>query len=129
MKCTCQKCCYAKIVARFIEEDHSSKLASRAKQRQRPSLPGQPSQDMMAYWGIFIHSCPLSHVLTYLGYKFETLSLLPDTWNNVSRDFIENRENEVVSNHAQVGRPFMLAIQELRYCLLGRKSRDILQRL
>jgi len=69
----------------FIEEDHSYKLASWEKQRQRPAPPGRPSQDMMSYW----------------GYKFETLCLLPDIWDRVSRDFIENRENEIVNNHAQ----------------------------
>ena len=35
------------------------------------------------------------------GYKFETLSLIPDTWAATSRDYIENRENEVVNNYAQ----------------------------
>ena len=36
-----------------------------------------------------------------LGYKFETLSLIPDTWAATSRETIENRENEAVNNHAQ----------------------------
>ncbi len=44
-----------------------------------------PSQDMMSYW----------------GYKFETLSVLPDTWANTSRDFIESRDTHNVSNYAQ----------------------------
>jgi RAT1-interacting protein len=35
------------------------------------------------------------------GYKFETLCLLPDTWGNTAREYIENRENEVVNNYAQ----------------------------
>ena len=35
------------------------------------------------------------------GYKFETLSLIPDTWAATSRDSIENRENEIVNNYAQ----------------------------
>lgn len=29
------------------------------------------------------------------------MCLLPDIWANVSRDYIENRENEIVNNHAQ----------------------------
>jgi len=43
------------------------------------------SQDLMSYW----------------GYKFETLSLLPRPWSEVSRDYIESREEQVVSNYAQ----------------------------
>jgi hypothetical protein len=35
------------------------------------------------------------------GYKFETLCLLPGTWDETSREYIENRENEIVNNHAQ----------------------------
>lgn len=35
------------------------------------------------------------------GYKFETLCLLPGTWEETPREYIENRENEIVSNHAQ----------------------------
>ncbi|KAL8861374.1 MAG: hypothetical protein Q9178_002246 [Gyalolechia marmorata] len=35
------------------------------------------------------------------GYKFETLSLIPATWAETSRDYIENREDLVVNNHAQ----------------------------
>ena len=35
------------------------------------------------------------------GYKFETLSLIPDLWDKTSREFIENRENLVVNNNAQ----------------------------
>lgn len=35
------------------------------------------------------------------GYKFETLSLLPEPWHQTSRDFIEGREDMMVRNHAQ----------------------------
>ncbi|EPQ61587.1 hypothetical protein BGT96224_2642B, partial [Blumeria graminis f. sp. tritici 96224] len=35
------------------------------------------------------------------GYKFETLCLLPQPWNETSREFIENRENETVNNFEQ----------------------------
>ena len=35
------------------------------------------------------------------GYKFETLSLMPGPWGATSRDFIESREQHVVSNFAQ----------------------------
>ncbi|KAL8905428.1 MAG: hypothetical protein Q9171_006663 [Xanthocarpia ochracea] len=35
------------------------------------------------------------------GYKFETLSLIPATWAETSRDYIEGREDLVVNNYAQ----------------------------
>jgi RAT1-interacting protein len=40
-------------------------------------------------------------ILTNLGYKFETLCLIPSIWAETSREYIENRENEIVNNHAQ----------------------------
>ncbi|CAD6445064.1 bf97a254-7ea1-44ce-9949-889bd8ccca96 [Sclerotinia trifoliorum] len=70
----------------FIEEDHQYKVKTRARQdaRQRPQ-PGRPSGDAMSFW----------------GYKFETLCLMPRPWPETSRDYIENRDNEIVNNHAQ----------------------------
>ncbi|MCJ1470669.1 decapping endonuclease targeting mRNA [Pseudocyphellaria aurata] len=35
------------------------------------------------------------------GYKFEAISVLPDQWGPTPREYIENREEMVVSNHAQ----------------------------
>lgn len=35
------------------------------------------------------------------GYKFETLSVLPDPWDPTPREYIENREEMVVRNYAQ----------------------------
>ena len=35
------------------------------------------------------------------GYKFETLCLLPSTWDTTPREYIEGREDLVVNNHAQ----------------------------
>ncbi|KAL8674602.1 MAG: hypothetical protein Q9168_000977 [Polycauliona sp. 1 TL-2023] len=69
----------------FIEENHAHKLESRNSQHQQASRPGTASQDLMSYW----------------GYKFETLALLPATWAETSRDYIESREDLVVNNHAQ----------------------------
>ncbi|KAA8563743.1 hypothetical protein EYC84_011761 [Monilinia fructicola] len=70
----------------FIEEDHQYKVNSRARQdaRQQPR-PGRPSGDAMSFW----------------GYKFETLCLMPNPWSETSRDYIENRDSEIVNNHAQ----------------------------
>ncbi|TVY52089.1 Decapping nuclease RAI1 [Lachnellula cervina] len=65
----------------FIEENHGYKLDSQKRQSQQRPQPGRPSQDMMSFW----------------GYKFETLCLLPTTWDETPRDFIENRESEITS--------------------------------
>jgi hypothetical protein len=57
---------------------------------------------MMSFWGQ--RESDLSHVRSILivaGYKFETLCLMPSIWAETSRDYIENRENEIVNNHAQ----------------------------
>ncbi|KAH0538741.1 hypothetical protein FGG08_004693 [Glutinoglossum americanum] len=35
------------------------------------------------------------------GYKFETLSLIPEPWDATSRDYIEGREDQIVNNSAQ----------------------------
>jgi len=69
----------------FIEENHEYKLQQRQSQYNQPSQPGAPSQDLMSFW----------------GYKFETLSLLPEPWGLTSRDYIEDREEMIVNNHAQ----------------------------
>lgn len=39
--------------------------------------------------------------LIITGYKFETLSTIPKTWDDVPREYIESREHEVVNNYAQ----------------------------
>lgn len=36
-----------------------------------------------------------------IGYKFETLCLLPDTWDATPREVIEGRDKAVVNNYAQ----------------------------
>ncbi|KAF3935552.1 hypothetical protein ABW19_dt0202528 [Dactylella cylindrospora] len=40
-------------------------------------------------------------MMSYWGYKFETLSTLPRPWGECSREEIENRSREIVSNEAQ----------------------------
>ncbi|OAF63003.1 Protein rai1 [Pseudogymnoascus destructans] len=69
----------------YIEESHEYKAQRQARQSRVQTAPGRPSQDMMSYW----------------GYKFETLSLLPDTWDATSREYIEGREEQIVNNAAQ----------------------------
>lgn len=58
------------------------------------------------------------------GYKFETLCLLPKPWDETPREYIENRENEIVNNHAQycsvvktgIGRTVMVLGGEVDAC-------------
>lgn len=69
----------------FIEENHSKKLSSRDHQFNAPAVQGAMSQDLMSFW----------------GYKFETLSLLDEHFVHTSREKIEVREHMVVSNYAQ----------------------------
>ena len=64
----------------YIEEDHKYKLQTRSQDRQ-----GNSQQDVQSFW----------------GYKFETLSTLPVSWAEASRDFIENRPFAQVSNYEQ----------------------------
>ena len=85
----------------FIEENHQHKLESRKAQHGQPSRPGAPSQDLMSYWGTFCYLCSLNPAQLLAGYKFETLSLIPDQWNSTTREFIESREDMVVNNYAQ----------------------------
>ena len=53
------------------------------------------------------------------GYKFETLSLIPDQWDPTSRDFIEGRENMVVNNRAQYCSVVKTGIGNIRLILGG----------
>ncbi|KPM41587.1 Decapping nuclease RAI1 [Neonectria ditissima] len=86
----------------FIEENNQYKIASKAKQGQGKPRRG-PSMEMMQFW----------------GYKFETLSTLPTPWPDTSREFIENRENEVVNNKAQYCSVVRTGIGKAILCLGG----------
>ncbi|RKF62235.1 Decapping nuclease RAI1 [Erysiphe neolycopersici] len=72
-------------VVSFIEENYTYKLQTKHDQLEIPTPRGRHSQEMMSYW----------------GYKFETLSLLPKPWNETTRDYIETRKNLIVNNKAQ----------------------------
>lgn len=69
-----------------------------------------------------------------LGYKFETLSLIPDEWSRTSRDFIESREDMVVNNYAQycsivktgIGKAKMVIGGEVDACKTSLPSMPIL---
>jgi len=69
----------------FIEESHQKKLDSRQEQYSQAPVRGAMSQDLMSYW----------------GYKFETISLLDRHWCYTDRSEIETREEAQVSNYAQ----------------------------
>lgn len=38
---------------------------------------------------------------TFAGYKFETLSVIPQPWDATSREEIEGRDDQIVNNKAQ----------------------------
>lgn len=73
----------------YIEEDFPSRFALRAAEASRPppryQHPDQQSQAMMTYW----------------GYKFETLSLIPTPPSATPPDQIRKHQQSVTSNHAQ----------------------------
>jgi RAT1-interacting protein len=69
----------------YIEEDFPTGAANRAAQLSQPQHPGQQSQEMMTYW----------------GYKFETLSMIPTPPATTSPQEIEKHQRSVTSNHAQ----------------------------
>lgn len=72
-----------------IEEDFPSRAAERAAEadRQPPRYqhPEQQSREMMTYW----------------GYKFETLALIPTSPASTPPQEIEKHQKSIVSNHAQ----------------------------
>ena len=89
-------------VSRFIEEDHEFKLESHRCQHSEARNLGAPSQDLMTYWGLFDQfQLICSRLIFFPGYKFETLSLLPNQWDHTTREYIEGRENLIVRNYAQ----------------------------
>ncbi|KAI1098530.1 RAI1-domain-containing protein [Jackrogersella minutella] len=90
--------------ATFYQENHPWKQEQKLEQkrRQKPRR-GQMSPDVMTFW----------------GYKFETLSCLPRPWGEVTRDFIENRDKEIVSNKAQYCSVVRTGIGKTTLCLGG----------
>ncbi|KAF2868298.1 RAI1 like PD-XK nuclease-domain-containing protein [Massariosphaeria phaeospora] len=73
----------------YIEEDFPKRAADRAAEATRPP-PGHQNPDQQSH-----------KMMTFWGYKFETLSLLPTPPPSTPAAVIENRPNAVVSNHAQ----------------------------
>ncbi|SPQ21096.1 ea58651c-63cb-4e9a-b861-5e966caefd4e [Thermothielavioides terrestris] len=69
----------------FIEEHHEFAEQKRRLEAQRPRPAHWVSLEEMQFW----------------GYKFETLSTIPRPWGEVSREDIENRDQEIVNNKEQ----------------------------
>jgi RAT1-interacting protein len=73
----------------YIEEDFPSRAAERAAEGDRPppryQHPDQQSREMMTYW----------------GYKFEKLALIPTQPEKTPRGEIAQSQKGVVSNYAQ----------------------------
>ncbi|CAN8095917.1 unnamed protein product [Discula destructiva] len=86
----------------FIEENHDYRLASQREQAAQP-WRGPIPQEKMQFW----------------GYKFETLATLPAPWGETSREYIENRENEVVNNKAQYCSVVRTGVGKTVLCLGG----------
>ncbi|KAK9769166.1 putative RAI1 like PD-XK nuclease-domain-containing protein [Seiridium cardinale] len=103
----------------FIEENHAYKQASKQKQQkqQQNSKPkrwdnrGRDDEPPPPQFS--------PEVMTYWGYKFETLCTLPATWAETSRDFIENRDKEIVSNKAQYCSVVRTGIGKTVLCIGG----------
>ncbi|KAI0911191.1 RAI1 like PD-XK nuclease-domain-containing protein [Ustulina deusta] len=88
----------------FIEENYEFKQFSKDQQnKQQRGRRGRFSPEVMTYW----------------GYKFETLSCLPRPWGEVSREFIENRDEHVVNNKAQYCSVVRTGIGKTVLCLGG----------
>ncbi|KAM0813601.1 putative RAI1 like PD-XK nuclease-domain-containing protein [Seiridium cardinale] len=104
----------------FIEENHAYKQASKQKQQQKQQHNSKPKR-----WnnrGRDDEPPPPQfspEVMTYWGYKFETLCTLPATWAETSRDFIENRDKEIVSNKAQYCSVVRTGIGKTVLCIGG----------
>ncbi|KAJ4413728.1 decapping endonuclease targeting mRNA [Gnomoniopsis sp. IMI 355080] len=95
-------CCGPNATASFIEENHAFRMESQKEQAAQP-WRGPIPQEKMQFW----------------GYKFETLSTLPAPWGETSREYIENRDNEVVNNEAQYCSVVRTGIGKSILCLGG----------
>ncbi|KAI1072505.1 hypothetical protein LB507_003249 [Fusarium sp. FIESC RH6] len=104
----------------FIEENNAYKMASRSNESNNNKRRRGPPLEVMQFWGMLVLSLVIRRFLTSIkGYKFETLSTLPAPWAETSREFIENRENEVVNNKAQYCSVVRTGIGKSVLCLGG----------
>jgi RAT1-interacting protein len=99
-------------------------MESRRNENQPQRNRRGPPLEVMQFWGAFSPTAKTESVGTDLepgtpGYKFETLSTLPSPWGECSRDFIENRENEVVNNKEQYCSVVRTGLGKTTMCLGG----------
>ena len=95
-------------------------MASRSNEGNNNKRRRGPPLEVMQFWGMLVLSLVMRRFLTSIkGYKFETLSTLPAPWAETSREFIENRENEVVNNKAQYCSVVRTGIGKSVLCLGG----------
>ncbi|KAL8340508.1 hypothetical protein RB601_006555 [Gaeumannomyces tritici] len=86
----------------FIEEDFKCRMDARRAQDAQPWKAPIP-REMYTYW----------------GYKFETLATLPKPWGEISRDYIEGRESQQVSNKEQYCSVVRTGLGKTTLCLGG----------
>ncbi|KAK9420308.1 putative RAI1 like PD-XK nuclease-domain-containing protein [Seiridium unicorne] len=103
----------------FIEENHAYKQASKQKQQKQQQNSKPKRWDNRGRGDEPPPPQFSPEVMTYWGYKFETLCTLPATWAETSRDFIENRDKEIVSNKAQYCSVVRTGIGKTVLCIGG----------
>ncbi|EHA47524.1 decapping endonuclease targeting mRNA [Pyricularia oryzae] len=86
----------------FIEEDYASRMESKKAQDSEPWKSPIPRE-----------------VMTFWGYKFETLSTIPKPWGETSRDYIEGRELEPTNNKEQYCSVVRTGIGKTILCIGG----------
>ncbi|KAF6837208.1 hla class iii protein dom3z [Colletotrichum musicola] len=86
----------------YIEENHEYKVESQKKQNAQQRR-GPIPPEVMQFW----------------GYKFETLATLPAPWGDTPRQYIENRDKEVVNNNAQYCSVVRTGIGQTVICIGG----------
>jgi RAT1-interacting protein len=109
----------------YIEEHNAYKQATRG--RPAPRNPRRPSPEVMTFWGLSSPVHPPATTTTTTphltlpppGYKFETLSTLARPWGQCSREEIEQRDDDVVSNKAQYCSVVRTSIGSTWLCLGG----------
>ncbi|KAL1905702.1 decapping endonuclease targeting mRNA [Sporothrix stenoceras] len=77
----------------MMTKNHEHKVKSRREQESRQNRPPPRQHPDRPYFP--------PKVMSYWGYKFEALATLPRPWGEVSREEIEARDDQVVSNKAQ----------------------------
>ncbi|GKT40704.1 decapping nuclease RAI1 [Colletotrichum spaethianum] len=102
----------------YIEENHEYKVASQ-KQQNASQRRGPIPPEVMQFWGM--RQTPSARKEAYYGtgYKFETLATLPAPWGDTPREYIENRDGEIVNNKAQYCSVVRTGIGQTVICIGG----------